>query len=743
MIARVCLLLGLAFLSRQIDSPRLWAAQADPAQQPQGRPTAEAALDGIPADFVPVQPQTQAERDRQEVLGLYMAARALEDQRRPREALTLFAKALEKSPSDPTILRRMCRLSLAIGRVDQAIDYGTRALEASPDDSNTLGVLVTTLLERRADRDAAELLLRRVIGNPRLDANAPARLIALRMFGDFMLELRNNPEEAAAAYEHIVSALEERAAARMKGVERERILRGGEAESYLRFGQVLLRSKRYEKAVLALRRGLLYDASQPQLLTSLAEALLEMGQVDEADRVLDGFLRKQPQGREPYELLGRILAAKGQTESFLPRIEAAAKADSKNLALQFLLADTYRQAGRNAEAEALLKTLVKTQGDIQAYGPLVSMLTRERRAAELVTILGEAVALPGGLQAIAPQLQAIVSDTELIDAMLAQGLAWAKNEPQKLAEPARRVLTFLANEANRPEPLLELDRIITDREPTPQHYREFFSDLYRHRRYAEAAATLQKMLSEHPDERSPVLLGGLARAQLLMGETERALETARQAETLDPNDKETLFLLGHLLGQLGRNDEAVALYTRVIEANRDNPEIELRGRAGLSAIYANLEDYAKASAELEILLEKYPDDPDLNNDLGYLWADQGKNLEKAEQMIRKALDEEPENVSFLDSLGWVLFRLNKPEEAIEPLEKAARDPGASATILDHLGDVYFALKRFDDAEAAWNKAEALAQRSKPPDRRLESIQKKRAELARLREAEAPTRPDDP
>ena len=73
-------------------------------------------------------------------------------------------------------------------------------------------------------------------------------------------------------------------------------------------------------------------------------------------------------------------------------------------------------------------------------------------------------------------------------------------------------------------------------------------------------------------------------------------------------------------------------------------------------VYVNLGDFSKGEAELETLLQRNPDEAGVNNDLGYLYADQGKNLEKAEAMIRKALREEPKNAAYLDSLGWVLFK---------------------------------------------------------------------------------------
>src|SRR5262249_40577870 len=148
-------------------------------------------------------------------------------------------------------------------------------------------------------------------------------------------------------------------------------------------------------------------------------------------------------------------------------------------------------------------------------------------------------------------------------------------------------------------------------------------------------------------------------------------------------------------------------------------------RQNLSIIYVNLGDYAKGEAELEVLLEKNPDDAGVNNDLGYLYAEQGKNLEKAEAMIRKAVQEEPDNSAYLDSLGWVLFKRGKVKEAVGPLEKAVEKlgeaSGSDATIYEHLGDVYFQLQEASKAKRAWQSAEKAATKTNPPDKRLPEI----------------------
>ncbi len=173
---------------------------------------------------------------------------------------------------------------------------------------------------------------------------------------------------------------------------------------------------------------------------------------------------------------------------------------------------------------------------------------------------------------------------------------------------------------------------------------------------------------------------------------------------------------------------------------RDNDEVIKRVRPILSVVYVNQGDYAKGEAELERLLERFPDDSGANNDLGYLYAEQGKNLEKAEAMIRKALLEDTDNQAYLDSLGWVLFKRGKAKEALEPLIKAAEimkedaaaeETNPDATILEHLGDVYFHLHDLRKAAESWGEAAKYAEQAVPPERRVAEIRKKIGSLEQL------------
>ena len=112
------------------------------------------------------------------------------------------------------------------------------------------------------------------------------------------------------------------------------------------------------------------------------------------------------------------------------------------------------------------------------------------------------------------------------------------------------------------------------------------------------------------------------------------------------------------------------------------------------------------------MLDEYPEDAAALNELGYLWADQGVHLDRALEMIRKAVAAEPDNAAYRDSLGWVLYRLGRGEEAVAELQKAAAGKDPDGEILDHLGDALAKIGRADKADEAWRRTAAAFRKAK-------------------------------
>lgn len=735
--------------------------------------------DDTPRPLVPLHASTVDDRQRTEAIRLYSAARALEDQRSFAEAVALLQQALKLDPESVAIARRLSRIYLgALGKPELAIEYGKKVLASEPGDTDTLSMLVEYYNQK--DVAACEVLLRGVLANPKLEEGTGGRLLAQFELGKLYANRLGQFDKAAAAYAEVMSGLDRKEANRLSPVDQFRILGNEPATAYLNFGMVFLAAKKDELAVRALERGLVYDEENPRIPLLLADTLLKLGRGNQALSLVERYIRRQPQSLEAYDLLAKVLTGLKREDEITPRLEEAARRDSKNVPLQYVLADRYRETGQVEKADALYKSLLNSQPTPQTYRALAASLLKRRKAEDLLKVICEAAVRPNGLEAVSPQLQAAAADDTLAEAMLDAGIAQVQAKPPGLPRSAMGILGFIANpdrggnKKGRLDRLIKLHRLLLAQNPSPELYREVAATLQKMEHYSEAAATLEQMLEKYPGEKNVRVLTALAEFRRRSGHPEEALKAARQAAQLEPNEAEIQVLMAELLGdagkpdeaveilrkfvdkepenpryklmlggvlaKFGRNDEAIKVFQDLIKRNANNDDVLKYAHSNLSIIYVNQGDYTKGEAELEVLFQKSPEDPGLNNDLGYLYAEQGKNLEKAEAMIRKAVQEEPDKAAYLDSLGWVLFKRGKFKEALEPLQKAVElqkaeeQKGAAppdATIREHLGDVLLQLQDAEKARQIWIEAESIASKTVPPDRRLSEIRKKLTNLKSL------------
>jgi len=158
------------------------------------------------------------------------------------------------------------------------------------------------------------------------------------------------------------------------------------------------------------------------------------------------------------------------------------------------------------------------------------------------------------------------------------------------------------------------------------------------------------------------------------------------------------------LEKFGRAAEAAA---SALETWKEDPDLLFRLGASLER-----EKRIPESVEaFERLLKAKPDHHAGLNYLGYMWADRNENLERALVLIQKAVELDPSNGAYLDSLGWVYFRLGKLDLAKTNLEKAIELAPEDSAVFDHLGDVYEKQGDLEKARALWKKALEL----KPDD----------------------------
>lgn len=272
-------------------------------------------------------------------------------------------------------------------------------------------------------------------------------------------------------------------------------------------------------------------------------------------------------------------------------------------------------------------------------------------------------------------------------------------------------------------------------------------DFYRGRGAADSAEKAEKVLAAWHRAEPLGLASRLAQARdaLRQGRLEAAevLLDGLFAEFGD--DADVLSLLGQLYAQTGRTDQLLArledrlqrqpksfnaagwlarAYTkagrldaaaRVLDVTRAAAAGEPDVLYDLSALYGLAQQKPVAEDVLQQVLKLDPRHPSASNDLGYAWADQGKNLDRAEALARAAADQSPENPTYLDSLGWVLYKRGRFDEARQVLERAvgpANTPSPATqpadrsdpVVLDHMGDVLYRLNDRDAAGRFWERS---------------------------------------
>lgn len=136
--------------------------------------------------------------------------------------------------------------------------------------------------------------------------------------------------------------------------------------------------------------------------------------------------------------------------------------------------------------------------------------------------------------------------------------------------------------------------------------------------------------------------------------------------------------------------------------------------------FERTKQWPKAEADFHKALELYPDQPQVLNYLGYSWIDMGINLDKGLDLIRKAVDQRPDDGFIVDSLGWAYFKLGRIEDAVREMERAVSLKPDDPILNDHLGDVYWYAGRRREAVFQWNHARDM----KPEAAILATIEKK-------------------
>ena len=416
-----------------------------------------------------------------------------------------------------------------------------------------------------------------------------------------------------------------------------------------------------------------------------------------------------------YFLLGRHLEGDGKVDEAIAAIKQAIALAPGSAELRAELAGLYARQNKAVEALDAAQDALDHDSDNEEanriVGTIYAALAEQRQAARPGENPAEYPA-----KAIAALEKARTANTFDINLDLMLGRLYAETGAFDKAIPLLRhvvddqpgyqdgaLLLAAAQEgAGKPDDAAETLQDTLRVNPNFYRGQVRLGELYeRGNHWREAADAFERAQSLNP--RAAALTPKRAVALINAGRTAEArkvLEGAMSAAGATPPDPALVYLLAE--AQRADHDLAGAEATaRKLLASSPG---DVRGLHVLSLVQQERGDTKAAEGTLRELLVKDPENANALNSLGYMLAERGERLDEAVQFLQRALKIEPDNPSYLDSLGWAYFQQGRLELADPPLTQAASKLLDSSVVQDHLGDLRFRQQRFTDAASAWERA---------------------------------------
>ncbi|HZH92443.1 MAG TPA: tetratricopeptide repeat protein [Pyrinomonadaceae bacterium] len=505
-------------------------------------------------------------------------------------------------------------------------------------------------------------------------------------------------------------AAAERAIAALKDVLR---LRPNDPEALALLGEFYVRTGRETEAIEAFRRWMgapaTVDTNFYKVITQgrelspdaaaarLAEALLKAGRTAESIDAIRRALAINPENNGYLALLGEAIDAGGDSDVAINELQRMIVANPTNLAAISLLAHAQARSGKVDAAVATLRAAATPRpGDTRELRQ-----QRGRLVDDLAGVLADALRYD----------EAIAAYEDLFKARGVSGNAPLTADSDK--EFARTILERIINlqrQAGRLDDAfttaVRMRRVLGANHPRADFH--FISVLREQGKRREALEAVRAARLRHPGAAELLALEAETLAEL--GQVEEGATLLRARLRGNAEEDFLVYLsIANLYLQVGRGKEAVVAARKLVElAPPTEPQRVTQALIMLASAQERAGDPKGAEESLRRILSKSPNDATALNNLGYFLTERGERLPEALDMIRRAVKTEPTNPNYLDSLGWVYFKLGQFDEAERHLNDAARRNTRSSTVQEHLGDLYRKRGQLDQARAAWRKALGLA-----------------------------------
>ena len=578
-----------------------------------------------------------------------LVAQLLTEEGDYRGALESFETAIAGAPDDVYARLEYGRLLLRLGRSQEAVAQATVAREAAPELDDVL-LFYSEAQMRLAQEDPAALEKARQ-ALEEIRARQPDNIEAMVTLGQIYLG-ESRPDEAAAVFKDLLSR------------------RSGNRMVFSLLIDSLMRADRPAQAEKAMQEVLDVDPGFTRARLSLAQAQSERGDHASAAKTLEEGPKEVLTDPEVRRRLAFELHQSGQYARALQLVDEMLTEDPGYFPNRYLQAMSLAAMGREDEAIVITRDLLRNHPMNLDLGVLLARLLESRQ---------EPQAAEETLRAMERRLRSDGQIEAANQARVRRGLMLMRQAKWD------KVVGLFEPLIGRQVPPGDMDMAMI-----------LVEALVRADRHDEALQLLARIEPDTPAERR----GWARQAEILFDlgrnrEAEEVLSRLAAEGTLDD-----LTLLAEVYQSGQRYEESIPVLERALELDPDSTSLLF----WLAA--ANERSGKKRQAEdvLQQLLAIDPNFAPALNYLGYMWAEAGENLERALLLVQQAVDIEPDNGAFIDSLGWAHFQLGQYEEARGFLERAASLVGDDPVVYEHLGDLYVVLGRLEQAREVYERA---------------------------------------
>lgn len=496
-----------------------------------------------------------------------------------------------------------------------------------------------------------------------------------------------------------------------------------------------------DKALEAYRKVLNVDPGHSKLASRVAGLLIRQDDFPQAIDILKDAIKANPSNAEPYSQLAFIYA------KYLKKTDEAVDYANQAIALNPRDIEAYQRlceielaSGEEKKALGALDRATKVDSDDAAFW------TRLGKLYAAILFKSDSQPKPDELRRVNDVFKKAAEHAD-DDPSVLKDVAdyYAASQQLKEAIPLYlRVLELQPDDANAREKLASsfiltnqhakavemLEQLIKQHPEKYQPYdllAQILDDearsLQRAKKVDEAKAKFAKVVANYEQSLliNPNRAGTYLRlAELLLGPIKdpgRAVKILTEARRRFPGAPEIVYYLALAQREAKQIQQAVATFEEALheaELDQDTEIVNAKFYFNYGATAEQAGLYEKAANLLRKSIALDPANAaEAYNYLGYMWADHNMYLDEAEDTIKRALQIEPDNGSYLDSLGWVEFRKGRFDQALADLLRAAKNmEHEDAVVFEHIGDVYLKLNRVPQALEAWQKALVLDPKNK-------------------------------